>query len=69
MYAADEIAAVADVLRRGQGNAWSGADVAAFEQDYARQVGRPYAVALSNGTVALELALRALEIGPAMTCW
>ncbi|AIT26537.1 DegT/DnrJ/EryC1/StrS family aminotransferase [Bordetella holmesii] len=64
VYAADEIAAVADVLRRGQGNAWSGADVAAFEQDYARQVGRPYAVALSNGTVALELALRALEIGP-----
>ncbi|OZI77396.1 DegT/DnrJ/EryC1/StrS family aminotransferase [Bordetella genomosp. 12] len=64
VYAADEIAAVADVLRRGQGNAWAGPDVAAFEQEYARQVGQPYAVALSNGTVALELALRALGIGP-----
>ncbi len=64
IYASDEIDAVQDVLRRGQGNAWSGPDVAAFEADYAAYVGVPHAVALSNGTVALELGLRALGIGP-----
>ena len=64
IYASDEIDAVLDVLRRGQGNAWSGPDVAAFEAAYAAYVGVPHAVALSNGTVALELGLRALGIGP-----
>ncbi len=63
VYAADEIAAVADVLSRAQGNAWSGPDVAAFEQAYAAHLGLPYAVALANGTVALELALKGLGIG------
>ncbi len=63
VYAADEIAAVADVLSRAQGNAWSGPDVAAFEQAYAAHLGLPHAVALANGTVALELALKGLGIG------
>nr|WP_260603202.1 hypothetical protein [Bordetella hinzii] len=41
VYAEDEIAAVADVLSRGQGNAWSGPDVAAFEQAYAAHLACP----------------------------
>ncbi|AZY50415.1 DegT/DnrJ/EryC1/StrS family aminotransferase [Bordetella avium] len=63
-YEEDERQAVMDVLARGQGNAWSGPDVAAFEAAYAAYLGVPYAVALANGTVALELALKALDIGP-----
>jgi len=35
----------------------------AFEQAFATATGMPHAIALANGTLALELALRALEIG------
>lgn len=64
VFAEDEIAAVADVLRSGQVNQWTGNKVKAFEAACARIFGAPYAVAVFNGTVALELALRALGIGP-----
>jgi dTDP-4-amino-4,6-dideoxygalactose transaminase len=64
VYAADEIAAVVDVLQSGQVNSlhhgnWS----AAFEAGFADLCGMPHAIALANGTLALELALRALGIG------
>jgi dTDP-4-amino-4,6-dideoxygalactose transaminase len=36
----------------------------AFEKEFAAYLGAPDAVAMGNGTDALELALRALEIGP-----
>jgi dTDP-4-amino-4,6-dideoxygalactose transaminase len=62
-YGEDEIAAVVAVLRSGKVNAWTGDDVRAFEEAYARLVGRGHAIALANGTLALELALRALGIG------
>lgn len=59
---AAEHEAVARVLRSG----WimQGAEVAAFEAELAAAVGAPHAVAVANGTLALELALRALEVGP-----
>ena len=41
-----------------------GPEVAAFEKEFAEFVGAPFAVAVSNCTVALELALRCLNIGP-----
>src|SRR3954454_2834577 len=40
-----------------------GAEVAAFEQEYAGFSGLPYCVGVANGTDALELALRALGVG------
>ena len=40
-----------------------GADVAAFEQEWAEYLHLGHAVGVANGTDALELALRALEIG------
>ena len=63
-YAQDELDAVRDVLASGRVNYWTGQECAAFEQEYAAHVGCRYAVALSNGSVALELALLALGIGP-----
>jgi dTDP-4-amino-4,6-dideoxygalactose transaminase len=63
-YAADEIAAVTKVLQSGRVNYWTGNEGKLFEQEFANFIGCPYAVALANGTVALELALRALAIGP-----
>jgi dTDP-4-amino-4,6-dideoxygalactose transaminase len=63
-YADDEIAAVADVLRSGTVNQWTGPDVFAFEQACSARFGSQRAIALANGSVALELALRAFGIGP-----
>ena len=62
-YAEDEIAAVSNVLLSGRANQWTGEHVFAFEEEMAAYFQQPYAVALANGTVALELALIALEIG------
>lgn len=41
-----------------------GKAVAAFEQEYAEHLGVPYCVGVANGTDALELALRAVGVGP-----
>lgn len=60
----DEIQAVTDVLRSGKTNHWTGNHCREFEKEYAEFVGTSYAIALMNGTVALEAALYALEIGP-----
>lgn len=42
----------------------TGSYVTRFENALGEKVGRQYAVAVTNGTVALELVLRALDIGP-----
>ena len=58
----EEVAAVAEVLRSGQLAA--GERVATFEAAFADYVGVEHAVAVSNGTVALQLALAASGVGP-----
>ena len=63
-YAEDEIEAVTKVLRSGKVNYWTGQEGRHFEEEYAAAVGCGYAVALANGTNALELALVALQIPP-----
>jgi len=62
-YSEDEIAAVTRVLRSGQVNQWTGNEIGHFETEYAAALGRKHAIAVMNGTVALELALAALDIG------
>lgn len=54
--------AVQDVLKSGQVNYWTGQECREFENEFARFVGCRHAVAVSNGTVAIELALVALGI-------
>ena len=58
----DDLQAVRDVLVSGY--LVQGAHVAAFEQAVAAYVGTQYAVAVSNCTAALHLALLALGVGP-----
>lgn len=60
----EEIDAVADILRSGKVNYWTGQVGREFERDYAAHTGRRHAIALHNGTLALELALHAFGIGP-----
>lgn len=64
-YAEDEIAEVADILRSGRVNALHhGERCRAFEAAFAARCERTHAIAVANGTLALELALRALGLGP-----
>ncbi len=60
----DEIEAAAAVLRSGRVNYWTGEECRRFEEAFAAFVGARHAIALANGTLALELALKAMDIGP-----
>jgi dTDP-4-amino-4,6-dideoxygalactose transaminase len=59
-----EIEAAASVLQSGKVNYWTGKEGRMFEQEFASSAGCKYAVALANGSLALELALYALNIRP-----
>lgn len=61
-YAPDEIAATVKVLESGQVNYWTGQEAREFEKEYAQAAACDHAVALCNGTSALELAIYALGI-------
>ena len=63
-YSEEEQQAVARVLASGRVNYWTGEETRAFEREFADWAGAGHAVALFNGTVALDLALTALGIGP-----
>jgi dTDP-4-amino-4,6-dideoxygalactose transaminase len=63
-FEADERSAVDAVLGSGRVNYWTGQEGRAFEREYARTLGLRHAIALMNGSVALELALRAWRVGP-----
>src|SRR5690606_4921118 len=54
--------AVRDIILSNKVNYWTGQECRAFEKEFAAWVGIQYAVALANGTVALDLALQALGI-------
>lgn len=58
----EEVAALSRVLESGR--LVQGPQVDAFERAVAARVGRRYAIAVANGTVALQLALEALELKP-----
>ena len=59
----DEIDAVVAILQSGRTNQWTGSTVADFEQAFALKFSLNHALAVANGTVALEFALRGLGIG------
>lgn len=59
----DEINAATAPLIAGKVNYWTGTEGRDFEKEFASYTNCRYAIALSNGTVALELALYALGIG------
>jgi len=63
-YDEQQIEDVLAVLRSGKVNAWTGSRVRGFEEAYAALLGRRHAIALSNGTVALDVALQAIGLQP-----
>ena len=58
----EEIGAVNALLRDRRLS--MGAEVRAFEDETAALVGRAHAIAVSNGTVALDLAMKLIGVGP-----
>ena len=62
-FAQDEIDAAIAPLRLGKVNYWTGTEGREFEREFAAYAGCKYAIALTNGTVALELPLYAYGIG------
>jgi dTDP-4-amino-4,6-dideoxygalactose transaminase len=63
-FTPDEVDAVIRVMQSGKVNYWTGDEGHQFEAEFASFVGCKHAIALANGTVALELALYVLGIGP-----
>lgn len=60
----EEAEAVSRVLLSNRVNYWTGQECREFEREFAEFAGAEYAVAVANGTVALDLALKGLGIGP-----
>ena len=63
-YTPEEVDAVAAVLTSNRVNYWTGDRCREFERRFAAWSGTKHAIALANGTVALDVALKALGIGP-----
>lgn len=62
-FTQEEADAVSQVLLSNKVNYWTGQECREFEKEFARFAEAQYAVALANGTVALDVALKALGIG------
>jgi dTDP-4-amino-4,6-dideoxygalactose transaminase len=59
-----EIDAVSGVLSSNQVNYWTGGQCRNFELEFARFCNTGYAISIANGTLALDLALKSLDIKP-----
>lgn len=63
-FTKEETEAVARTLGSNRVNYWTGQETRAFEREFAAWAGTDHAVALANGTLALDVALHGLGIGP-----
>lgn len=62
-FTAEEAEAASRVLLSNRVNYWTGDETTQFEAEFSAYCGAAHSIAVSNGTVALDLALRALGIG------
>lgn len=62
-FTSEEAEAAARVITSNRVNYWTGDECRHFEREFAQWSGSAKAIALANGTLALDLALNALEIG------
>jgi len=59
----EEIESVKNVLSSNKVNYWTGDECRKFEKEFAAWSDSEYAVSLANGTLALDIAFKALDIG------
>lgn len=62
-FSQEETDKVSEVLLSNKVNYWTGQEGREFEKEFAEFTNSEYAIALSNGTLALDLALVALGVG------
>lgn len=62
-FTVEEAEAARDVILSNRVNYWTGQECREFEREFAAWTGTRHAIALANGTVALDLALQGLGIG------
>lgn len=62
-FTEEEADAVRDVVLSNKVNYWTGTQGREFEKEFAAWAGTEFSIGLANGTVALDLALKALGIG------
>jgi len=62
-FTTEETDAVSKVLLSNKVNYWTGQEGRQFEQEFAQFADSDHAIAVANGTVALDLALVALDVG------
>lgn len=62
-FSPEEAEAVHNVVLSNRVNYWTGTECREFEKEFAAWADSEYAVALSNGTLALDVALKALRVG------
>ena len=62
VFSSEEVKVVSKVLASSKVNYWTGNEGKLFEKEFSCWTGSKYSIALSNGTVALDLALLALNI-------
>ena len=63
-FSSEEVKAIQSVVLSNRVNYWTGKETQVFEQEFAQWSESRFAIALMNGTVALEVALRTLGVGP-----
>lgn len=63
-FSIEEANATRDVILSNRVNYWTGQQCREFEKEFAAWCGVRHAVALANGTLALDVALKAMGIGP-----
>ena len=62
MYSLKQIKSVVKVLRTNRTNYWTGDQCKKFEKEFSKYHNNKYSVAVSNGSVALEIALKSLNL-------
>lgn len=62
-FTQEEADAVSKAILSNKVNYWTGTECRAFEKEFAEFAQTKYAISLTNGTVALDVALKALNIG------
>jgi dTDP-4-amino-4,6-dideoxygalactose transaminase len=62
-FTQEEADTVQDVLLSNKVNYWTGSECREFEKEFAAWSDTKYAIALGNGTLALDIAFKSLDIG------
>ena len=61
-YETDEVLAVSEILKSGKVNYWTGSIGRQFEESFSKWCGTKYSYSLANGTLALDVAYRSLNL-------